>query len=120
MFTRNDLPEEERDGPFTVLVLYCNATRSIFAYAVHKTGLDSEGYIVEMFRDDVLLLGHPKVIIRSDNEPALLHVVDAALASLKAKGVSSNSECFVPCDSQTNKTAEKAVRLLKGSVRANF
>ena len=61
--------------------------RSISTHAVPSKGLDLNGYIVEMIRDDVLWLGHPKVMIRSDNEPALLQVLDTALASPKAKGV---------------------------------
>ena len=71
-----------------------------------------------MIRNDVLWLGHPKVVIRSDNDTALLQVVETALAALKAKGVAFNSEGSVPYDPQTNGAAENAVRLLKGSMRA--
>ena len=42
VFSRNELPEEERDGALAVLVLYCSATRSIFAHAVHSKGLDPQ------------------------------------------------------------------------------
>ena len=120
VFSRNELPEEECDGALTVLVLYCSATRSIFAHAVPKKGVDSQGYSVEMIRDDVLWLGHTKVMIRSDNEPALLQVVGTALTALKMKGVTSSSEGSVRYDPQTNGPAENAVRLLKGSLRANL
>ena len=96
VLSRSELSEEECDGALTVLVLYCSATRGIFAHAVPMTGLDSTGYIVEMIRDDVPWLGHPKVMIRSDNEPALLQVVHTALAALEAKGVNSSSEGSVP------------------------
>ena len=82
--------------------------------------LDLQGYIVEMIRDDVLWLGHPKVMIRSDNETALLQVVETALAAFKAKGVASNSEGSVQYDPQTIGAAEGAAGLLKGSMRANF
>ena len=96
VLSRSELPEEECDGALTVLVLYCSATRSIIAHNVPKKGHDSQGYIVEMIRDDVLWPGHPKVMIRSDNEPALLQVVDTALAALKMKGVTSSSEGSMP------------------------
>ena len=59
-------------------------------------------------------------MIRSDNEAALLQVVDTAFAALKAKGVASNSEGSVPYDPQTNGAAENAARLLKGSLRASL
>ena len=59
-------------------------------------------------------------MIWSDNEPALLQIFDKALMALKAKGVTSSSEGSVPYDPQTSGAAENAVRLLKGSLRANL
>ena len=103
-----------------MLVIYCSATRGIFTQSVPTKGLDLDGYIVEKIRDDVPWLGHPKVIITSDNEPALLHVVNTALAALEAKGVASNTEGSVPFDPQTNGAAENAVRLFRGSLRTNL
>ena len=76
VFSPDEMPEEEGEGALIVIVLYCSAARSTFALAVPKKGFDPQGYIVEMIRDDVIWLGHPEVMIRSDNEPALLHVVD--------------------------------------------
>ena len=96
VFSRNEMPEEKCEGALIVFVLYCSATRRIFAHAVPKKGFDSQGYIVELIRDDVIWLGHPKVMIRSDNEHALLQVVDTALAALKATGVTSSSVGSVP------------------------
>ena len=124
VFSRDELNENEREKALTVLVLYCSATRSIFAHAVPRKGLNHglgpEGYLIEQIREDVLWLGHPQIMIRSDNEPALLQVVDRALMALKAKGVTSSSKGSVPYDPQTNGAAENAIRLLKGSVRANL
>ena len=73
-----------------------------------------EGYIIEQIRDDILWLGHHQVMIRSDNEPALLQVVDRAIVVLEAKGITASSEGSVPYNPQTNGAAENAVRLLKG------
>jgi hypothetical protein len=124
IFSRNGLSEEERENSLTVLVIYCSANRSIFAHAVPKKGLGQdlgpEGYLIEQIRDDILWLGHHQIMIRSDNEPALLQVVDRALIALKAKGITSSSEGSVPYDPQTNGAAENAVRLLKGSLRVNL
>ena len=120
VFSRDELAEDERERALTVLILYCSATRSIFARAVPKKCLDPDGHIVEMIRNDVLWLGHPKVRIRRDNEPALLHVVDTALAAPKANGVTLIPKVLYPYYSQTNGAAERAVKLLKGSVRASL
>ena len=35
-------------------------------------GLDPDGYIIEQMKQDVPWLGYSSVMIRSDNEPALL------------------------------------------------
>ena len=70
VFLRSELFEEERERALKVLVAYCSATGSMFAHAVPSKGVDEEGYIVEQLKQDVLWLGHSKVIIRSDNEPA--------------------------------------------------
>ena len=89
MFARDELPGEERRAALKVVVRYCSATKSLFAHAVPKKGLDRVGYIIEQMKQDVLWLGHSNVVIRSNNEPALLQVVDAALAALKIAGVRS-------------------------------
>ena len=124
VFSRDELSEDEREKALTVLVLYCSAARSIFALATPREGLNQglgpEGYIIEEIQHNILWLGHPQIMIRSDNEPALLQVVDKALMALKAKGVTSSSEGSVPYDPQTNGAAENAVRLLKRSLRANL
>ena len=66
-------------------------------------------------KQNVLWLGHSKVIIRSDNEPALLQVVERAVAALKMSGVEHVvDEGSVPYDPQTNGAAESACRLVKG------
>ena len=59
-------------------------------------------------------------MIRNDNEPDLLQVVDRALVALKTKGVTSSSEGSVPYDPQSNSAAENAVRLPKWPIRANL
>ena len=55
----------------------------MFAHAVPKKGVDPKGYVTEQIRQDVLWLGHSQVTIRGDNEPALVQVIEAALAALK-------------------------------------
>ena len=117
---RDELPEEERDGALKVLVAKCADTKCIFAHAVPKKGVDPDGYIVHELKEDILWLGHSRVVIRSDNEPALVSVVDRVVKALKVSaGVDSvTSEGSVPYDPQTNGHAEGAVRLIKGQFRA--
>ena len=103
VFLRTELGEEERDGALRVLVLYCG---TLFVHAVPKKGVDPNGYVTEQIRQDVLWLGHSQVAIRGDNKPALVQVIDAALAALKVSGVASAcAEGSVPYDAQTNGAA---------------
>ena len=86
-----------------------------------KKGVDVSGYVVDQLKQDILWLGHSKVIIKSDNEPSIVQVVQATVGALKMAGVTSvSSEGSVPYDPQTNGAAESAVKMLKGTVRANL
>ena len=92
VFLRQEMQEEDEESALKVLVVYCGATKSLFAHAVPKKGVDQEGYVIEQLKQDVLWLGHAKVVIRSDNEPALVQVVQTTLAALKMSGVTSAVE----------------------------
>ena len=118
VFARGELTDEERDGALQILVAYCGATKSLFANAVPRKGADSDGYIIEQLLQDVLWLGHHRVMVRSDNEPALLQVVNRTMAALKMKGVDATSEGSVPYDPQTNGAAENAVNSSRGRSRS--
>ena len=114
IFWREELNEAERDAAARVLVMYCGSTLTPFADGVPRKGADRDGYVVECMKQNVLWLGHSKVCIRSDNEPALVQVVERAVAALKMAGVDAVSEGSVPYDPQTNGAAEGAVKLVKG------
>ena len=118
MFAREELDEAQRDASTRVLIMYCGATQTPFANAVPHKGADAEGYVVECVRQNILWLGHSKVTIRSDNEPALLQVVTRSVAALKMSGVENVvDEGSVPSDPQTNGAAEATVRLMKGTFK---
>ena len=89
ILARHELEEHERTGAQTDLAGHCSATGALFAHAVTRKGTDDEGFIVEQLRQDVLWLGHSRIIIRSDNEPALAQLVEMKLTVLKLSGVSS-------------------------------
>ena len=79
------------------------------------------GHIVEQLNQDVLWLGHSKIVLKSNNETSLVQVMDALSGALKLAGLTSvTNEGSVPYDPQTNGAAESAVRLLKGTRKANL
>ena len=115
IFARSELSEEEREAAARVLVMYCGETQTPFADGVPQKGVDPNGYVIECILQNVLWLGHSKVTIRADNEPALAQLVLRAVAVLKSSGVENvTEEGSVPYDPQTNGAAENAVRLVKG------
>ena len=88
---RPELQEGEEEHALKVLVAYCGATKCMFAHAVPKKGVDPAGYIVEQLKQDVLWLGHSRVVIKGDNEPSLVQVIETTLSALKMAGITSAS-----------------------------
>ena len=69
-----DYPPDAPDGvmaPTRILVAKCFSTKCFFAHVVPQKGVDVERYAVERLAKDVQWLGHSRVILRSDNEPAI-------------------------------------------------
>ena len=86
---------------------------------LRKEGVHEAGYVVDCFATDVAWLGWSRVILRSDNEPAIAKLVVETIKTLKVNGIDqATAEGTVPYDPQSNGVPESAVGLLKGSIRA--
>ena len=101
------------------ILIRCHETRCVFAHVVPCKGPDEDSYVVDLITSAVAWLGHTRVILKSDNEVALLAVVKRALEAIKCKvDVSmASSEQSAPYDSQSNGGTEVGVRALRGLVR---
>ena len=118
VFARHELPEEEKAQAVKVIVVKCASTGCLFAHVVPQKGVDPDGFVIEQLKQDIVWLGHSQVVIRSDNEPALVKVVEKTVGLLKIAGLTSaTSEGSVPYDPQTNGRAESAVGVVKGMFR---
>ena len=96
-FRRGEVSAEEQEAALKVLAAYCSDTRSIFAHAVPKKGVDERSYIAEQLKQDVLWLGHAKIVLKRDNEPSLVQVMDALAGALNMAGLTSvTNEGSVP------------------------
>ena len=111
--------DEETSNAVCVMVTKCSHTHCLFAHVVPRKGTDDEGYVVEQLKNDILWLGHSKVVVRSDNEPAILRVAEKVTRALRVSGgvEGASQEGSVPYDPQTNGMAEGAVRLIKDQFR---
>ena len=120
VFSREEWrPVDPEEKHLKVLVIYDSKSRCLFAHAVPQKGVDEGRYVVDAFATDIAWLGWSRVIIRSDNEPALVKLVVETLKTLKVNGIEQAAvEGSVPYDPQSNGAAEMAVGLLKGSLRS--
>ena len=63
--------ETPPDDTLRVLAGVCSSTKVLFAHAVPQKGDDSNGNAAKCLVDSIAWMGHSKVTIRSDNEPAI-------------------------------------------------
>ena len=113
---RDDLLQEVAGAP--VLVSKCNRDRWIGAATVPTTGADE--YVVAELKNDVIGSGFTEVLIRSDNEPAILAMKVSAAPALKLAGVSVKTVESALYDSQSNGLAGSAAKDAKDAVRTNL
>ena len=119
LFRLDELSEEDLEHAVLVIVGYCSSSRSPFIHVVPSKATSNDKFAAERIVDDIVYLGHTRVILRSDNEPALLALVTDALKGLRIHLLdSAAAEGSVPYDPQTAGAAEVLVRNLKGQVRA--
>ena len=110
--------ENPPDGCTKVLAGMCSSSKALFAFAVPQKGSDADGYAAKSLAENVSWLGHARLGVRSDNEPAIVKLIAMAVNSLKLSGVDVTVEGSPPYDPQSNGAAETAFRLTKGSMRA--
>ena len=102
------------DETLRVLAGRCSSTKTLFAHAVPQKGDDPNGYAAKCLSDSISWMGHSRVAIRSDNEPAIVALVSSAANIFKINGVDVTCKGLTPYDPQSNGAAESAVRLVKG------
>ena len=85
---RDDLLQEAAGAP--ILVSKCNRDRWIGA-AIAPTK-DADEYAVAELENDVICSRFTEVLIRSDNEPAILALKESAATALKLAGVNVKAE----------------------------
>ena len=80
--------------------------------------MDDKRLAADIIVDDALCLGYAKVILKSDNEAAIIKLLKDLLAALKVSGLEqAGEEHSPPHDSQANGSVENAVKLVKCRLR---
>ena len=71
-------------------------------------------------RTDVICSGFTEILVRSDNELAILALKESAVTALKLAGVNVKADESALYDSESNGFAESAVKDAKDAVRTNL
>ena len=79
------LKSEVGDEEVLVKVLVAKETvsKAVFAHLVPQKGLDADGYAVECLRKDLEWLGYAEVLLKSDNEPAIVALLKDSLKAAR-------------------------------------
>jgi len=114
-------PGEQESRPKTatrIIVAKCFRTRCIFAHTVPQKGVDPDRYAVQRLVRDIQWLGHSRVILRSDNDPAIVKLLSETLKDLKAEGFWQVAESHPPIyDPASNGAIEVACKSVGGMLR---
>ena len=119
--TDEEVNEARARGELTkCLIVRCYASKAIFGHVVPCKGIDEDNLVVDMILQDLEWLGHTRIIMKADNEPALQALAKRAieLAKVELKDLEQMSkEDPVAYDSMSNGGTEVGVRLLRGLFR---
>ena len=106
--------EEKEDDKATLIIARDRETLQTFAQLCRCKGA-SDDWVVDKLVEDIASLGHTKVIVKTDGEPALVNVYE----SIKEKRNHPTLPKHPPAyDPQSNGAIEKAVDDVMGQIRA--
>ena len=119
--TDEEVRTEREDGRIIkCLIVRCYATKSVFAHVIPSKGTLEDSYVVDLVCSDVAWLGHVKLILKGDNERALVALIDKSLKVLRCQVESLDSitaEHSQAYDSQSNGGTEVGIRAVRGLFR---
>ena len=103
----SQLEADAEIGSIKVLIVRDNRSKAVFAHTVPVKGADEEGFAVKAIVDDVKWLGYTKIVLKTDNEPAILKLLQESLRDLRVEGLDQvMAENSPEYDPQSNGNAE--------------
>ena len=121
MIRREDVTENTAVA-LTILVAHDSKGKACFAHVVPQKGIDAEHYAVDALMRDVAWLGYTHISLRSDNEPAIVKLLQHALT--EARYTVEDLEQILEehpntYDSSGNGQIEATVKQFTGILRTN-
>jgi hypothetical protein len=65
------------------IIVRCLKSKAIFSHVVPVKGVDEDGFVVDLVVNIIEWLGHSRLILKSDNEPAIRALVRTSLGMAK-------------------------------------
>ncbi len=111
--------EERKKGNIVkCLIVRCSKTKAVFAHQVPVKGLDEDKHVVKLVCADVEWLGHTKVVMKCDNEPAVKRLLDHSLRALRITNMDAiTQEHPERYESQSNGMVEVGIKVVRGHFR---
>ena len=78
---------ETEEGYIKVLVVRDSESKALFGHVVPRKGVDEQGFAVAQITADVEWLGYTKVMLKTDNESAILKLLQESLRELRINGL---------------------------------
>ncbi len=112
---------ERREGRLVkCLIFRCHMSKAVFTWAVPYKGDGEDGYVTGLVATALKWLAYTRVIIKCDNEPALVALMRSAtqLAKVDLDNLRQiGEEHPTPYDSQANGAVETGVRTARADIR---
>jgi hypothetical protein len=99
-------------GHTPTLVMFDSESRGIYAYAVTRKGYDER--LCRQVVNDLDNLGYKDIVLKSDQEPAIINLVEIIKANWNGNAVLENSPVR---ESEANGAVERAIQTWEGQVR---
>ncbi len=118
---KEDMTAETEVG-LKILVAHDSKGKACFAHVVPQKGIDADHYAVDVLLKDIRWLGYTRISLRSDNEPAILKLLEHALT--EARYTVEDMEQVLEehpnaYDSSGNGQIEAVVKQVTGMLRTN-
>jgi hypothetical protein len=110
------------NADLTILVAKDLKGKAVFGHVVPQKGVDKDHFAVDALVQNIKWLGYQKLGLRSDNEPAILKLLEHALTEARMEVVDLEQiyqEHPNAYDSSGNGDIEAAVKQLTGILRTN-
>ena len=122
LVTKNGEFRQKGEGQYEILlkilVVKDSKSKAIFAHVVPQKGVGEDRFVVDCLRKDLLWLGYPRVLLKSDNEPSIKKLLTEVLKGVRIDSGEQAAEKSPPAyDSQANGDAENAIKQVQGMVR---